>query len=86
MNADGSNPHPLDPSNFSVGPQWSPDASRVVFSRSQGMESDPHVINADGTGLTNIGSMIPTAQAPSWSPDGAKIVVLAGNGSRTSGS
>jgi dipeptidyl aminopeptidase/acylaminoacyl peptidase len=80
MNADGSNPHPLDPGNFSVGPQWSPDASRVVFSRSQGMETDPHVINADGTGLTNIGSMIPTAQAPSWSPDGAKIVVLAGNG------
>ena len=51
MNADGSNPHPLDPGNFSVGPQWSPDASRVLFNRSQGGNADPHVINADGTGL-----------------------------------
>ena len=80
MNADGSNPHPLDPGNFSVGPQWAPDASRILFSRSQGGEADPHVINPDGTGLTNIGSMIPTAQAPSWAPDGSKIVVLAGTG------
>jgi Tol biopolymer transport system component len=82
MNADGSNPHPVDPGGSSVGPQWSPDASRIVFQRSQGGESDPNVVNADGTGLTNLGSLIPPgAQAPSWSPDGAKIVVLAGSGS-----
>jgi dipeptidyl aminopeptidase/acylaminoacyl peptidase len=80
MNADGSNAHPLDPGNFSVGPQWSPDAARVLFQRSAGGEAHPFVINPDGTGLMQIGQGIPPVQAPSWSPDGGKIVFLTGSG------
>ena len=81
MNADGSNAHPLDLGGSSVGPQWSPDASRVLFNRSSGPgNSDPFVVNADGTGLTNLGTMVPSSQAPSWSPDGTRIVFLTGSG------
>jgi dipeptidyl aminopeptidase/acylaminoacyl peptidase len=80
MNADGSNPHPLDPGNFSVGPQWSPDAAHVLFQRSDAGASHPFVINPDGTGLAQVGQGIPPVQAPSWSPDGGKIVFLTGTG------
>jgi TolB protein len=80
MNADGSDQHVLDPGLRSNGPQWSPDARRVLFNRSDGMgDADPHAINADGTGLVNLGQEIPISQAPSWSPDGSKIVTLAGS-------
>jgi WD40 repeat protein len=80
MNADGSNPHPLDPGNFSVGPQWSPDAARVLFQRSVGGQAHPFVINPDGTGLMQMGLGIPAVQAPSWSPDGSKIAFLTAAG------
>ncbi len=77
MNADGSNQHELVPGGGSVGPQWSPDARRVLFNRNEGAgNSNPFVVNADGTGLVNLGQMVPSSQAPSWSPDATKIVFL----------
>ena len=77
MNADGSNQHELVPGGGSVGPQWSPDARRVLFNRNDGASgSHPYVVNADGTGLANLGLMVPSSQAPSWSPDGSRIVFL----------
>jgi Tol biopolymer transport system component len=78
MNADGSNPHPVDPGGNSVGPQWSPDASRILFDRTVGGARHPHVINPDGTGLAQVGTV--PSQTPSWSPDGARIVFLSGSG------
>ena len=80
MNADGSDQHQLVPGNGSVGPQWSPDARRVLFDRSDGAGgSDPYAVNADGTGLVNLGLMAPESQAPTWSPDGSKIAFLSGD-------
>ncbi len=78
MNADGSNQHELVPGGGSVGAQWSPDARRVLFNRNDGpgAGSHPYAVNADGTGLVNLGQMVPSSQAPSWSPDATKIVFL----------
>ena len=82
MNADGSNQHQLIPGGSSVGPQWSPDARRVLFQRNDGPTAGthPYVVNADGTGLANVGQMAPESQAPSWSPDGTRIVFLTASG------
>ncbi len=77
MNADGSNQHVLVPGAGSVGPQWSPDARRVLFNRNDGPAGlHPYVVNADGTGLAQLGPALPSSQAPSWSPDGTRIVFL----------
>jgi Tol biopolymer transport system component len=58
---------------FDVSPEWSPDGSRIVFTRSDESAFDPwgtlHVVNADGTGLRQL----TVGRAPSWSPDGEKI-------------
>lgn len=56
-----------------VGSQaWSPDGSRIVFSKQTGLASDVHVVNADGSGerrLTHDGA----SYSPAWSPDGSTI-------------
>ncbi|HKI95452.1 MAG TPA: hypothetical protein VJ992_09195 [Gemmatimonadales bacterium] len=58
-------------------PSWSPDDSRVVFTRdyaSGGFATDIWVANQDGTGLTRL-TTDSTIQKenPTWSPDGSQI-------------
>jgi len=45
---------------------WSPDGSRIVFSRGSSL----WLVNADGSGLVSLG----TGLDPAWSPDGEQIV------------
>jgi hypothetical protein len=54
-----------------TGPRWSPDGTKIVFSRNPGI----WIINADGTNQHQIRA---TGLYPAWSPDGTKIVFAEG--------
>ena len=70
VNRDGSGLRQLTPETTDYtsdyGPSWSPDGTRLVFSRF----GELTIINPDGFGLTSLG--IPGAY-PAWSPDGTQI-------------
>ncbi|SEN12974.1 TolB family protein [Lihuaxuella thermophila] len=74
--ADGKHPIRLTHSRFPVydsSPRWSPDGTKIVFSRSDG---NIYVIDANGKNLTNLTNTDETVinSEPDWSPDGSKIV------------
>lgn len=70
VNRDGTGLRQLTPETtdftFDDGASWSPDGTRLVFSRSGVL----YLINADGTGLTSTGV---SGAYPAWSPDGSQI-------------
>ena len=93
VNADGSGDHTLlaaSRATWAPGghaliwpPTWSPDGSRIAFSRAtRSRATDPpwtafeiHVINPDGTGLRRL-TLTTDSFSPAWSPDGKQIVSL----------
>jgi Tol biopolymer transport system component len=69
MNADGQDRKRLTKNDTDdLGPDWSPDGSKITFS-SNGI----HVMNANGNNSLGITSNI-LDQDPDWSPDGSRIV------------
>ncbi|MGQ0702538.1 MAG: TolB family protein [Gemmatimonadales bacterium] len=59
-------------------PHWSPDGTRLTFSRSGGTVGggDVHVMNADGSGQTNLtNNPVPVDSPLDWSPDGSQILI-----------
>ncbi len=78
INLDGSERVTLVdlPQSYDISPAWSPDGTRLAFVTSDrfgtygGEAGDIHVINADGTGLVNLGVR---GFDPAWSPDGTQI-------------
>jgi Tol biopolymer transport system component len=70
MNADGSGRVDVN-ANFDFEPAWSPDG-RIAFTRRDDI-GEIFVMNADGTGLTNLTNNPATDDGPAWSPDGTKI-------------
>jgi len=55
-------------------PAWSPDGTRIAFVAGYD-RSDIFVMNADGTGLSNLTASTPdfVADNPAWSPDGTRL-------------
>jgi dipeptidyl aminopeptidase/acylaminoacyl peptidase len=78
VNRDGTGLRELTPDDssrnpFDSDPSWSPDGTRLLFSRSGEMS----FINADGTGLAPTGVI---GDSPSWSRDGTHIAYQSING------
>lgn len=67
VNSNGTNAHSLGINGYA--PDWSPDGSKIVFSDNG---TAIKVVNADGSGLTQLTANFDGA--PAWSPDGSKIV------------
>ena len=73
MDADGGNvTQVLDHGGW---PTWSPDGNKIAFSYydNGALNYDVYVMNANGTGVTNITNNAAEDLDPSWSPDGTKI-------------
>ena len=79
MNPDGSNQRRLtNTPGEDWHPAWSPDGTKILFQCMSGGTFNVCVINADGSGYTQITNWTKDdglAQRPVWSPDGGKIVV-----------
>ncbi len=79
MRADGSGVRQLTHSDGQErSPSWSPDGSRIVFTRYVPNQSRlaVYTIRADGTGLTRLRAGTAAYTEPSWSPDGRTIAVV----------
>jgi Tol biopolymer transport system component len=84
MNADGTGRVGLIP--YADGlhiadPAWSPDGSRIAFVRllQPFFQTDIWLINADGTGLTQVTTTDSIFETyPTWSPDGSMIAFSRG--------
>jgi Tol biopolymer transport system component len=64
---------------------WSPDGSKVAFTRARDPEEGPYeiwAVNADGSGLKRLTRHRGFSIAPAWSPDGRKIVYATDAGRR----
>jgi Tol biopolymer transport system component/photosystem II stability/assembly factor-like uncharacterized protein len=82
INADGSGEQVITTSStFDEWPSWSPDGSRLAFSREDAgnSSSDIFVMNANGTGLTRITTASLDDVIPSWSPDAAQFTFTYGD-------
>ena len=75
MNADGSNVRRIvDDPEYDVGPQWSPDGRKILFTTGRNGNFDVYETNADGTGQRNLTADNDKADgAPIWSIDGHNI-------------
>lgn len=72
-------------------PVYSPDGSKIAFTRSRGFKSEVCAMNADGTNVVTViaSEDFGHSRNPSWSPDGAKLVFtsnLSGEGKLKYGS
>jgi tricorn protease-like protein len=63
---------------LNTSPTWSPSGKRIAFASDRNtQENDVYVMNADGSGQTDIASLGRVdSHSPSWSPAGARIVFV----------
>ena len=68
---------------YDVGPipRWSPDGARLAFaSWVDGNNVEIFIVNADGSGLTNVTRSSAFDYDPNWSPDGARLTFVSDRG------
>jgi Tol biopolymer transport system component len=78
-NADGSGVTPLvpDPVIDDYRPDWSPDGTKIAFSRGVGFAvSNIFTIKPDGSELDQVTDGILGNNVASWSPDGTRLVFV----------
>lgn len=82
VNGDGSDPHPITPESMTsgdIGPDWSPDGTRILFRASgAGTSIEMFTIRPDGSGrapLAAAGTVLcdGSVRAAHWSPDGTRV-------------
>ena len=71
MNPDGSDVQSL--TSDGRAPAWSADGSKIAFESNSDGDNEIYVMNADGTGRTQLTSNSSDDSAPTWSPDGSRI-------------
>jgi WD40-like Beta Propeller Repeat len=73
INPDGTGQTQLTSTGDARGPKWSPDGTKIAFYRLIGDNWDIWVMNADGSGFTQLTTDPASDIAPAWSPDGTSI-------------
>ena len=79
INPNGSGAQDLtpDPSSFDFQPQFSPDSTKIIFTRIPLTGPDGvYVMNADGTGTPAFVPNTAGGRQATWSPDGTKLLFM----------
>jgi Tol biopolymer transport system component len=82
-NADGSGARNLTNATGYDDDQatWSPDSTKIAFTRYFGGAGEIYVMNADGSGVANLTNEPANDGEPTWSPDATKIAFSTNRGS-----
>ena len=73
MNPNGTDIKRMTFTGSNSEPAYSPDGSRIAFISGRDSEYEIYVMNADGTGKTNLTNNPAHDDDPAWSPDGTRI-------------
>jgi len=81
MNPDGSNPQQLTTPNDSLAPAWSPDGTKIAYMTAVSGVYQIAVMNADGSGQTQLTNGADSSFFTGWSPDGSRMTYSCSDGS-----